>query len=397
MMFGRLRTGWSLSLLKPARDLWLLGLLALAAGEKAIAQAPPSAPSAIPHPASHDSTEEPPRIVVDAVEIRPGGTAGPGDRVLLRVDEKQDPSCRYYWEQIEGPPVAIGDRTGPSITITLPEGAERVAFHLIASRRELTQLIRVVVPIGSGRGVDDGRPRADAGDDQIGLVGYRVTLNGAKSRPADGRGARWIQVAGPPVVGAESRGGFHSFIPPSTGVYRFLLVVARGGEASEPDEVVVVVGTPPPGAPIAPPASDVQPVANPTQTAAARTGATPEEFLRARLPHLADSPRIASDLADVMQAVAQKAALYESFESLQGELVRRLDVVIPSEANERKGWIQGVFQPLTAYTAASFQQPDLDLRTPEGLQRRLTPAQQEKIRNHFLALAQAFRNASKPR
>src|SRR5689334_8887454 len=36
-------------------------------------------------------------------------------------------------------------------------------------------------------------PRADAGDDLIGLVGRRVTLNGRSSTPAGRIGFRWIQ------------------------------------------------------------------------------------------------------------------------------------------------------------------------------------------------------------
>ncbi len=259
----------------------------------------------------------------------------------------------------------------------------------------------MTVPIQSGAGAPRRQPagkvHADAGDDQVGLVGYRVTLNGSRSTPGDGKGARWIQVAGPALSGAEQKGGFYSFIPTGPGLHRFILVVAGDGEASEPDEVNVLVGYPPAGVPFAAPAAGPTPTPTPNPTPSPTAGNAPEKpepMLAARLPHLPNGPRVASNIADVLEAVAERVNLYESFAMLESELGRRLDVVVPSTPAERGLWSRGVFQPLAAYTAAELLPAGLDLRTSQGLQQTLTPAQRERLHDHLLNLARRFRAAS---
>ena len=114
-------------------------------------------------------------------------------------------------------------------------------------------------------------------------------------------------------------------------------------------------------------------------------------MLAARLPHLPNGPRVASNIADVLEAVAERVTLYESFAMLESELGRRLDVVVPSTPGERGLWSRGVFQPLAAYTAAELLPAGLDLRTPQGLQQTLTPATRERLHDHLLNLARTFR------
>jgi hypothetical protein len=314
------------------------------------------------------------------------------------AEDGGDSSVRYHWEQIEGPAVAIADRTRPAIDVLLPSGVERIVFQLVIARSDLIRLVRVTVPIESGPGASRPKPAgkvtADAGDDQVGLVGYRVTLNGSRSNPADGRGARWIQVAGPAITKAEQKGAFYSFIPTAPGLLKFILVVAGDAEASEPDEVNVLVGTPPAGGPFAAPASSTRPSQG---SAAGISPDRPAQVLAARLPQLADGARVASDVADVLEAVADRSGVYESFAMFESELGRRLDTVVPSTPAERGLWSQGVFQPLAAYTADEMLSVGLDLRKPGTLQQTLTPAQRERLQKHLLGLARSFRAATKVR
>jgi hypothetical protein len=400
-MYGRTRScssGWGVTAL---RGLVLAWSLSAGGGSS------PTALAAEPHPAAARTAAPAAGIApieVSSVTIRPDGPAVPGARVRLEAEDGGDPSTRYHWEQIEGPPVEIADPSRPSVVVTLPSGADRVAFHLVTARGDLTRLIRVTVPIqsltGATRPQPAGKVRADAGDDQVGLVGYRVTLNGSRSTPGDGRGARWIQVAGPALSGPEQKGAFYSFIPTGPGLHRFILVIAGDGQISEPDEVNVMVGYPPAGAPFAAPASGPNPNPNPNLAPSPTAGNAPEKpeaMLAARLPQLPNGPRVASDIADVLEAVAGRVSLYESFAMLESELGRRLDVVVPATPGERGLWSRGVFQPLAAYTAAELLPAGLDLRTPQGLQQALTPAQRERLHDHLLNLARTFRAASQAR
>jgi hypothetical protein len=169
-------------------------------------------------------------------------------------------------------------------------------------------------------------------------------------------------------------------------------MVAGESEISEPDEVSVLVGSPPgPGG--------VFPQQAPTLISAPALPSplTAEQILAAALPRLSAGTRLASDIADVMDAIAHRATLYESFAVLQSELARRLDVVIPAEPATRAAWAEGVFSPLTAYTTSQLLAAGLDIRQPQGLIQPLTAAQQEAVREHFDRLARAFRAVPAPR
>ena len=75
--------------------------------------------------------------------------------------------------------------------------------------------------------------------------------------------ARWLQIAGPPIVAPQNQGLFFSFIPASPGLYQFLLIIAGEGELSEPDEVSVLIGSPPAGIGGCESASTLPPAASP--------------------------------------------------------------------------------------------------------------------------------------
>ena len=335
-----------------------------------------------------------PRIEVSTSEVRTDSPAVPGAKLALEAGRGAAEGTRFLWVQIEGPPLEIGDPARPSIEVTIPAGAERLGFVLVAARPDVVRVVRVIVPLqGDPSRVSwgarpSGKIKADAGDDQVGLVGHRVTLNGSRSRPGDGKNARWLQVAGPPVTAPQQQGPFFSFVPTSPGLYRFLLMVAGEGELSEPDEVAILVGSPPgTGGQTMQSVSTVQPAPPPPPL----PPPTPEQILSAALPRLSAGTRVGSDVADVMDAIAHRSNLYESFAVLQSELARRLDVVIPTEPATRAAWAEGVFSPLTAYTTSQLLAAGLDVRQPQGLKQPLTSAQQEIVRDHFERLARAFR------
>jgi hypothetical protein len=230
--------------------------------------------------------------------------------------------------------------------------------------------------------------KADAGDDQVGLVGHRVTLNSSRSRPGDGKNSRWLQVSGPVVGAPQQQGPFFSFVPKSPGLYKFLLMVVGEGELSEPDEVTVLVGSPPGASGLTMPAASAFQTPPPPAPQL-----TPEEILTAALPRLSSGSKVASDVADVLDAIAHRARLYESFAMLQSELSRRLDVVLPAEPSNRNAWAEGVFTPLATYTTGQLLAAGLDVRQAQGVTQPLTDSQKAKVRDHFERLARAFRAA----
>lgn len=336
--------------------------------------------------------ESVPEIEVLDTEIRTEEPTVAGARLVLEVGRGAPEGTRFRWIQTDGPPVDVPDPTKGSIEVTIPAGADRLGFLLVAASPDGVRVARVSVPIrgeaarSSWGARPSGAVKADAGDDQIGLAGRRVTLNGSRSRPGDGKGSRWLQVAGEPVLDPKQDGAYFSFVPPRPGSYKFLLMVAADGEVSEPDEVAVEVGTPPtPAAPaaLAPPAPPAPP--------------TPAQVVSAALPRLPDGVRLGSSVADVMEAIAQRSSLYESFAALQGELLRRLEVVVPAEPAVRSAWNDAVFSPLTLMTAQKLLAAGLDVRRTEDVQRALTPAQQGLLREHFQELARAFRVVSASR
>jgi hypothetical protein len=343
-------------------------------------------------PASQEAAA--PRIEVSTLDIRTDAPAVAGSKLALDAGRGASLGTRFLWIQTEGPPLEIRDPSRSAIEVTIPAGAEKLGFMLMAVTPELVRVIRVNVPLqsdpskASWGAQPTGRVKADAGDDQVGLVGHRVTLNGSRSRPSDGKNARWLQISGPGANAPLHQGLFFSYIPTSPGLYRFLLIVAGDGELSEPDEVTVLVGSPPPGAVgLAPTAtSPLEPAGPP-----AASPITPELILAGALPRLGGRTRVAADVADVMDAIAHRASLYESFAVLQSELARRLDVVIPSEPATRATWADGVFGPLTAYTTTQLLATGLDVRQPQGLAKPLTSGQQEIVTEHFERLAWAFR------
>lgn len=223
--------------------------------------------------------------------------------------------------------------------------------------------------------------RADAGDDQIGLVGRRITVNGGRSTPRGELAYRWIPLAGPKMEQGAQEEGYYSFVPTASGIYRLGLVVASvdadGVRISEVDEVVVTVGEIP---------STVGVGAPGVATAAI------DQMLQG--PGAAAGRSALEQAAGVFDAIAARASLYTNFDELSTEMMRRLDGVVPADPSWRQFWSQGIFAPLTQHLVSEMLAAGLDLRSPQGRAAPLGQAQQERLERLFSSYAREFRSKS---
>ncbi len=327
--------------------------------------------------------------------LRYSGTPVPGARLAIELEGSADPNATYSWIQYDGPTVPLGDPTGPRIQVTVPPDARRLGFILSIRDPGGLRTARVIIPIEAPAGRDAASapspaspsastPRADSGDDQIGLVGRRITLNGTRSTPRGGVAYRWLALAGPRVEQVMQEGPYFSFTPTAAGTYRLGLVVAsaRGGETSisELDEVVVTVGELPSalgvGAPGVPTAAIDQMLQGPGGPAGRMT---------------------LEQAAGIFDAIAARATLYSNFGDLSSEMIRRLDAAIPSDQNWRQFWSQGVFAPLTQHLVGEMLSTGLDLRNPPGQNQPLGPTQQDRLQKLFTSYAREFRSRAQGR
>jgi hypothetical protein len=225
-------------------------------------------------------------------------------------------------------------------------------------------------------------PQADAGDDQVGLVGRRVTLNGRRSMPAGRLGFRWIQVEGPPVRTRIEESDLLTFLPEAPGVYRFGLVVADGSVISEPDFAMVAVVSEAPQAPRGP--------------AAASRPVSPQEAARTALMTLAEGPRSAKGLAEAFEDVAGRIDLYSTYADLLQGSSSRLEAILPPDPARRQIWNERLFIPLSKRLIDDLRSAGLDLSRPEGLNVVLSPDHRTRLAEEFQSMARGFRSASPP-
>src|SRR5262245_2278704 len=210
---------------------------------------PIAAPSEIPgdrarepRPSAPTDDAAPPLVTAKPRAVaRLDGDAAPGGVITLSADGSVGESLSYRWVQTGGPAVEIADPNQPTIRVRVPEATAPLGFLLVVGNREGVDTAVVAVPVetafagGATSAADPAASvRADAGDDQVGLVGHLITLNGLRSEPRGRLAYRWIQVGGPAVRARVQDAYICSFIPPAPGLYRFALVVAADGRISEP-------------------------------------------------------------------------------------------------------------------------------------------------------------------
>ena len=233
--------------------------------------------------------------------------------------------------------------------------------------------------------------KADAGDDQIGLVGRQITLNGIRSEPRGKIGYRWLQIAGPPVAIKIVDANTYTFVPQVQGMYRFALVVAAGSEISEADTVDVMVGStatvvngPPPAAAPTGPAPVAPAVAEPSLPKV-------KDVARALLETMDQGPAKGAELARNFEGVADRMDLYASFADAFSEMAKRLETVIPVASPARPAWDRDLFTPLTNRLVLGLRPEGLDLARPESHAAPMTAAQKKRLASLLREMAAGFR------
>ncbi len=172
------------------------------------------------------------------------GTASPGLQVTLDGTASTGGRVWYRWIQTDGPAATIDDPTASEARFVVPPDAQTLGFVLVVGNASGVdaRALKIEVDDPERDGVDRSL-KADAGDDQAAKVGRKVVLNGVRSEPRGQIRYRWLQAGGPRVALKGGDGPTATFVPASTGTYRFALVVSSpGGAMSEPATVEVTVG-----------------------------------------------------------------------------------------------------------------------------------------------------------
>ncbi|WP_422924542.1 PKD domain-containing protein [Singulisphaera sp. PoT] len=272
-------------------------------------------------------------------------------------------------------------------SFVMPHDEPSLRFLLVVSGPQGSDTTEVVVA-SVGATAPSGL-HADAGDDQLALVGRQVTLNGSRSESDGQIGYRWIQTGGPTVRFKLEEQSIFAFTPTVPGIYRFALVVASGSEISQPDEVIVTVGA---GNRIG--SSAVDAVAGEPQ---AQEPMPTQEIARSALLSLRGGTEAADPLASIFEASADRMNLYRSYSDAFSEMSRRLDDVLPSDPSHKNLWIERVFNPLTAQTVEVMRAEGIDLRMPDSRSMPLSPSQKAALAEEFRLIAEGFRSSNRAR
>lgn len=354
-------------------------------------QSGPALPGLSPiEPALGEGSEAPEEFSVEY-----SGAVLPGKRIKLQLQGVEAPGSRYEWTQIEGPPVQIDQPGEPQVSLVVPNDAHRLAFLLTVSDSSgRIRRYRVNVPVqqadepsGLIGDLEVRACRASAGDDLVGLVGRRMTLDGSESEPAGTLLYRWLQVAGPAIGEPRQDGPYYSFRPLAPGVHRFALIVAGQGAISEPDFVTVTVGE-------LPPANDRPRSVSASAPTESRDPALSLVALGAALAPRGDA--LAGPLADAFEQAAVHGQGSATFGAIQGELARRCDAIIPSDPASRSQWSRLVLEPLTQYTVNQLAPVGLDPSWAASSQAPMTPEQRERLSQVYRSIAQALREQAAP-
>ena len=166
-----------------------------------------------------------------------------GEEVQLDASGCSDPDgddLTYLWRQVGGPVVLVlSDTTGVGPTFT-PTNKGTFQFALAVNDGEVSSTPDTMVVQVINRA-----PTANAGPDQEKPAKKSITLDGSGSTDPDGDSLTyaWGENASNPITNAlsDTTAVKPTLTPSDAGTYRFTLVVNDGEEASDPDEVQIVV------------------------------------------------------------------------------------------------------------------------------------------------------------
>ncbi len=315
------------------------------------------------------------------------GKVLPGASVLLKGRESTGGALTYRWRQLAGPDILPPAAGQSDISVVLPGGGQPLEFELmVANQRGIDAARLAVAAAPEAANPRPLAPIADAGDDQVAVVGRQVTLNGMRSHPKGQVGYRWVQVGGPKTRFQLEEGPYFSFVPVAPGVYRFALIVATGSQTSEPDEVSITVGAL---------------AAMGGTLAATDAGAVEPDSLdqvaRRALNLVHAKPETIDQLVIIFEEIAHRMDLYEDYASMFRELSQRLEMIITGSPSRRSLWMERVFNPLAMGLIRVMQEEGLDLSRPEGQNAPLNHVQRARLAEQFRLMAEGFRSATKKR
>lgn len=335
--------------------------------------------------ASSSKPAERPKAVVKV-----SGTAAPGLRLTLDGAASVGEDLRFRWIQTQGKAVPIDDPDRSIAHFVVPANSGPLAFLLVVSGSHGSDTAQVMVPAQPSAAISQTTlPVADAGDDQIALIGRQVTLNGSRSEPRGQIGYRWVQTGGAAVRFKIEDGYVYSFVPTLPGVFRFALVVAAGSQISAADEVVVTVG-----------AAARRIGSGDAGTSAgtpAETMVPTQEVARSSLASVQGGSEAAESLAKIFEDVAGRMDLYWTYADAFSEMSRRMESVLPETPAQRQNWMERLFHPLTGRLIEIMRGEGLDLRGPDGQNSPLTAAQKATLAEHFRLIAEGFRSLMVPK
>lgn len=347
--------------------------------------APPEVGAATAASSRPASAARPTRAVA---RVERGGPTGRDVRLIGGDSSGAD--LRFRWVQVAGDRVALEGRGGAEARFEAPPGPGPLGFLLVVTGAGGSDTAEVAVP-PAGPAPIPARPSpvADAGDDQIGVVGNQVTLHGGRSGPAGAVGFRWIQTGGPAARFKIEEGPIHSFVPSVPGVYRFALVVAADSAVSEPDEVIVRVGPGLAGGVAEPRGGG--PAGGPP---AARAAVPTQEIARAGLAAMRGGRDLAEPLARIFEETADRLGVYQSYGEAYSEMSRRLEEFLTDEPVRRQAWGDRVFQPLSARMLEVLRAEGLELLQPGAQDAALGDGQKAAIAEQFRLIAEGSRSTS---
>lgn len=183
--------------------------------------------------------------------LKPNANAGEdqtvniGATVTLNGSNSSDPeggSLTYTWSQLFGPEaVTLTHPTSATPSFT-PNQTGTYIFQLTVSDG-----VNTSEPSFVSIAVDNHKPVADAGTDQIVVTGALVSLNGSTSQDSDGDelSYTWTQLFGPEAVSFDdASSATPSFNAGQSGTYIFQLTVSDGIASSDPSFVSINVSDP---------------------------------------------------------------------------------------------------------------------------------------------------------
>jgi hypothetical protein len=311
------------------------------------------------------------------------GTAAPGLRITLDAGSSSGEELRYLWIQTKGPTIDLARPDSSRTVIQIPSDAAELAFTLVVAGAGGIDRTSLNVPLllHEVPTLPEFEMSADAGDDQIAIIGHQVTLNGARSRPRDGLVYRWIQVEGPKPVAHDAAKWVYTFVPTEAGLYRFLLVVAGGNSISEPDEVRVLVSSSVP--------AELKRRADAPPSVPVTIGAVTRDGLL----RVGAGPGVAGAFATAFEGVAAKMSLYASYEDVFSEISRRLEAILPADAEARAEWDRFVIEPISDQVVTTLRSEGLDLTRPGSDAEPLNEVQKSQLSALFRVVGEGCRDA----